>query len=68
MSEAYFDEYDHYMIEKDKYVFSAHSGKNRSKREAAGHTNAHDPSGHSRKLLTKFMNTNNNNKKIDTKN
>lgn len=62
MSEAYFDAYDHYNYDQDKYIFSAHSGKNRSKKEANEHSNHFDPSGHSRKLLTKFMNTNNNRK------
>lgn len=64
MSEAYFDEYEHYNYDQDKYVFSGHSGKNRTKREANENTNHFDPSGHSRKLLTKFMNTNNNKKLV----
>lgn len=64
MSEAYFDEYEHYNYDQDKYVFSGHSGKNRTKREAHENTNHFDPSGHSRKLLTKFMNTNNNKKAV----
>ncbi|KAH8298051.1 hypothetical protein KR018_005259 [Drosophila ironensis] len=63
MSEAHFDEYEHYNFDHDKHIFSGHSGKQRSKKEANEHTNHFDPSGHSRKLLTKLMNTNNNNKK-----
>uniref|UniRef100_A0A1B0G7A1 Nuclear protein 1 n=1 Tax=Glossina morsitans morsitans TaxID=37546 RepID=A0A1B0G7A1_GLOMM len=57
MSEAYFDAYDHYNYDQD-------NGKNRTKREASEHSNHFDPNGHSRKLLTKFMNTNNNKKLI----
>ncbi|XP_018319319.1 nuclear protein 1 [Agrilus planipennis] len=57
-----FDEYDRYNFEYDKYIFSGHSGKQRSKREASEHTNHFDPSGHSRKILTKLMNTEKNKK------
>lgn len=62
MSEAHFDEYEHYNYDHGKHIFSSHSGKQRSKKEATEHTNHFDPSGHSRKLLTKLMNTNNNKK------
>ncbi|KAM8716640.1 hypothetical protein ACLKA7_003508 [Drosophila subpalustris] len=66
MSEAHFDEYEHYNYDHGKHIFSGHSGKQRSKKEASEHTNHFDPSGHSRKILTKLMNTNNN-KKTKTK-
>ncbi|CAH2003891.1 unnamed protein product [Acanthoscelides obtectus] len=56
------DQYDRYNYEYDKYIFSGHSGKQRSKKEAEEHTNHFDPSGHSRKLLTKMMNTEKNKK------
>jgi len=62
-SKAHFDdEYEHYNFDHDKHIFSGHSGKQRSKKEATEHTNHFDPSGHSRKILTKLMNTNNNKK------
>jgi hypothetical protein len=56
-SEPYFDEYDQYDLEPEKYVHVGHSGKHRSKKEAAEHTNHFDPSGHTRKLLEKMINT-----------
>jgi nuclear protein 1 len=62
MSEANYDDYEHYNFNQHKHVFSGHSGKQRSKREVSEHTNHFDPNGHSRKLLNKFMNTNNNKK------
>jgi len=62
MSESHLDEFDHYNIEQDKYVNNSHSGKNRSKREVAEHSNHHDPSGHTRKILTKLQNTEAHNK------
>lgn len=63
MSESHFDAYEHYNFEYDKHIFSGHSGKQRSKREVTEHTNHFDPSGHSRKILTKLINTENNKKK-----
>lgn len=66
MSEAHFDEYEHYNFDHDKHIHSSHSGKQRSKKEASLNTNHFDPSGHSRKILTKLMNTENN-KKHQTK-
>ncbi|GAB0087235.1 nuclear protein 1 [Sergentomyia squamirostris] len=62
MSEVHFDEYEHYNFDHDKHIFSGHSGKQRSKKEASLNTNHHDPNGHSRKILTKLMNTENNKK------
>jgi nuclear protein 1 len=62
MSEAHFDEYEHYNFEVDKHIYSGHSGKQRTKKEASEHTNHNDPGGHSRKILTKIMNTENNRK------
>uniref|UniRef100_A0A0B7ATZ7 Nuclear protein 1 n=1 Tax=Arion vulgaris TaxID=1028688 RepID=A0A0B7ATZ7_9EUPU len=58
MSEAdekYMDEYDKYNIEQDKYENHAHSGKGRTKKEAAQH-HYEDPSGHTRKAMQKLMN------------
>ncbi|XP_044253671.1 nuclear protein 1 [Tribolium madens] len=57
MSEAHFDEYEHYNFLYDKHIYSGHSGKQRSKKEVSEHTNHFDPNGHSRKIVTKMMNT-----------
>lgn len=54
---------DEFEFEHDKHMFSGHSGKQRTKTEAAKHTNHNDPCGHSRKILTKLQNTENNKKK-----
>ncbi|KAI1280887.1 Nuclear protein 1 [Halotydeus destructor] len=62
MSEAHFDDYEHFNYDQDKFVHSGHSGKQRSKREAMNNTNRADPSGHSRKLVTKLQNTETNHK------
>lgn len=62
MSEAHFDEYEHFNYDYDKHIYTGHSGKQRSKREAAMHTNNFDPNGHSRKILTKLVNTEHNKK------
>lgn len=62
MSEAFFDEYDYYNFEYDKHIFSSHSGKQRTKKEVSQHTNHFDPSGHSRKIVTKLVNTEHNKK------
>lgn len=62
MAENNFDEYEHYNFEYDKHVHSGHSGKQRSKKEASEHTNHFDPSGHSRKIVTKLHNTEQNRK------
>ncbi|XP_052861585.1 nuclear protein 1 [Anopheles cruzii] len=51
------DDYDKYDLEMEKHVHSGHSGKQRSKKEASDHTNHHDPSGHSRKIVDKLKNT-----------
>lgn len=62
-SEQQFDEYEQYNVgDHDKHIFCGHSGKQRTKKEAETHTNHNDPSGHSRKILTKLMNTENNKK------
>ncbi len=58
--EDHFDEYEHYNFAYDKYIFSGHSGKGRSKKEASLNTNHFDPSGHTRKMATKFINTHHN--------
>ncbi|GFQ70102.1 hypothetical protein TNCT_604611 [Trichonephila clavata] len=57
MSEEHFDEYEHFNYEQDKFMNTGGSGKQRSKKEAAEHTNKHDPCGHVRKLVTKMKNT-----------
>lgn len=62
MSETHFDEYEHYNFDVDKHVNSGHSGKQRTKKEASEHTNHFDPSGHSRKIVTKLQNMEQNKK------
>ena len=57
MSESHFDEYEHYNFDQDKYLAAGHSGKQRTKKEAAEHTNRPDPSGHTRKIVDKLVNT-----------
>ncbi|KAG7157688.1 putative DNA-binding nuclear phosphoprotein p8-containing protein [Homarus americanus] len=47
MSDAYFDEYDHYNFD-DKLVHSRGSGKNRSKQEAEQNKHHNDTDGHTR--------------------
>merc|ERR1712026_575061 len=62
MSEAHLDEYDHYNFDQDKHVnMSGHSGKQRSKTEAAMNTNRPNPGGHERKIMAKLMNAEKNN-------
>ena len=51
------NKYEEYEFEHDKHMFSGHSGKQRSKTEAAKNYNHHDPSGHTRKIVTKLQNT-----------
>lgn len=60
MAEENFDQYEHYNFSQDKYLNAGNSGKQRTKKEAAEHTNHFDPSGHSRKIVTKLINTENN--------
>lgn len=66
MSEAHFDEYEHYNFDADKYINAGHSGKQRSKKEASEHTNHFDPCGHSRKIVEKLVNTEKNRKKSNS--
>lgn len=49
-------------FDQDKYMFCGHSGKQRTKKEAQEHTNHFDPSGQTRKLVTKMQNTEKNQK------
>lgn len=56
-TESHFDEYEHYNFAYDKHIYAGHSGKQRSKKEAEVHTNHFDPSGHSRKIAQKLMNS-----------
>ena len=67
MSEAHFDEFEHYNFDQDKAMNSGKSGKQRSKKEAALNTNHHNPGGHERKIVTKLMNAEKNAAK-ETKN
>lgn len=62
MSESHFDEYEHYNYDQDKIIHSGHGGKQRTKKEASEHTNRNDPSGHTRKIVTKLINTEHNKK------
>ena len=41
-------------------MYSGHSGKQRSKKEAALNTNHHNPAGHERKISNKLMNADKN--------
>lgn len=69
MSESHFDDYEHYNFDHEKHIHCGHSGKQRSKREVSEHTNHFDPSGHSRKIVNKLMNTEHNRKmEVLTKN
>jgi nuclear protein 1 len=67
MSESHFDEYEHYNFEYDKHIYSGHSGKQRTKKEASEHTNHYDPNGHSRKIVRKIQNTEHNKKTENSK-
>ncbi|KAI2798344.1 hypothetical protein RDWZM_004690 [Blomia tropicalis] len=49
------DDLDYFIFDHDKFLFGR-SGKQRSKQEAANHTNRPDTCGHSRKLTTKLRN------------
>lgn len=60
MSDAYFDEYDHYNCD-EKLVHSRGSGKNRSKIEAEQNKMS-DPSGHTRKIVANMQNNDKNNR------
>merc|ERR1711955_149032 len=61
MSEAHFDEFEHYNFDQEKAMNSGHSGKQRTKKEASMNTNKHNPGGHERKIVTKLMNAEKNN-------
>jgi nuclear protein 1 len=50
------DKYEEYNYDQDKYEAGG-SGKGRSKKEAAQHTNHHDPGGHTRKTTQKLINS-----------
>ena len=56
MSEEHFDDYEHYNYDHEKEMKSGHSGKQRTKKEAAQNTNHHNPGGHERKIVTKLQN------------
>lgn len=59
------DNYESYNYDKDldKSLFCGHSGKQRTKKEAQEHSNHFDPSGQTRKLVTKMQNTETNKRK-----
>ena len=63
MSEAHLDDLDHYNFDQRESVYTGgKSGGKRSKAETRDHKNHHDPSGHTRKIVTKLQNTEKNNK------
>merc|ERR1712141_846842 len=62
-TEEHFDEYEHYNYDHEKDMKSGHSGKQRTKKEAAQNTNHHNPGGHERKIVTKLQNMEANQKK-----
>merc|ERR1712055_913786 len=64
MSEAHFDEFEHYNFDQDKAMRSGHSGKQRTKKEASMNTNKHNPGGHERKIVTKLQNMEKNNRVV----
>jgi len=55
--QAYFDEYDQYTFEQEKFTNVGNGGKQRTKREVAINTNRNDTNGHNRKIVTKMANT-----------
>ncbi|CAG9802535.1 unnamed protein product [Chironomus riparius] len=57
-----YEKYEQYEFENDKHMYSGHSGKGRTKAEVAAHTNHNDPSGHTRKIVTKLQNSEKNKK------
>jgi len=50
------DNLEEYDMEQDKFM-PGKGGKGRSKLEASQNTNHHDPSGQTRKIVTKMQNT-----------
>jgi nuclear protein 1 len=68
------DEFEHYNYEQERLVTGhggewaphtatlPHPGKQRSKKEAEMNTNRHNPGGHERKIVTKLMNAEKNQK------
>lgn len=67
MSESHMDEYEHFNFDQDKHLYSGHSGKQRTKKEASEHSNHFDPSGHTRKIVNKLQNTEKNKKEESNK-
>merc|ERR1711931_110995 len=62
MSEDHFDEFEHYNFDQEKNMMSGHSGKQRTKKESEQHQNWQNPAGHERKIATKLMNAEKNQK------
>ena len=57
MSEPYVDKYEHFNYDHEKNMYCGRSGKQRTKKEASQHTNHFDPSGQTRKIVTKLINS-----------
>jgi len=66
-SEEHFDEYEHYNYDHEKEMKSGHSGKQRTKKESAQHTNHDNPGGHDRKIVTNMQNNEANQRKKENK-
>ena len=58
--EEHFDEYEHWNFSHEKYMFCGRSGKQRTKKERSQNTNRFDPQGHTRKTITKLINSHHN--------
>ena len=66
MSEAYFDEYDHYNFD-EKLTHSRGSGKQRTKMEAEQNKNHESNFGHTRKIDNNMKNNEGNNRTTEAK-
>lgn len=66
MSEAYFDEYDHYNFD-EKLTHSRGSGKQRTKMEAEQNKNHESNLGHTRKIVNNMKNNEGNNRTTEAK-
>lgn len=66
MSDAYFDEYDHYNFD-DKLTHSRGSGKQRTKMEAEQNKNHESNLGHTRKIVSNMKNNDTNNRTTEAR-
>lgn len=66
MSDAYFDEYDHYNFD-EKLTHSRGSGKQRTKIEAEQNKNHDTNVGHTRKIVNNMKNNDANNRITEAK-